>query len=141
MNRQELENTLRKMSPEDFVAFVKEFGGDAKTPDTIIRNYIDHPEWEPRLCQILDFLTEEERRTQSVSRSAAAAKWSAIAATISAIIALLAFLLALGFGKAGDKEAKQIAPVGRGKPAALQQVSPATDLPVGLQIQSNTKTK
>ena len=124
MNRQELENTLRKMSPEGFVAFVKEFGGDAKTPDTIIRNYIDHPEWEPRLCQILGFLTEEERRTQSVSRSAASARWSAIAATISAIIALLAFLLALGFGKAGDKEAKQIAPDDRGKPAASQPVPP-----------------
>ena len=100
MNRQELENTLRKMSSEDFVAFVKEFGGDAKTPSTIVRNYIDHPEWESRLCQILGFLTEEERRTQSVLRSAASARWSAIAATISAIIALLALLFALGFGKA-----------------------------------------
>lgn len=99
MTRQELENTLRKMSPEDFVAFVKEFGGNAKTPDTIVRNYIDYPEWEPRLCQILGFLTEEERRTQSVLRSAASARWSAIAATISAAIALLALLFALGFGK------------------------------------------
>lgn len=124
MNRQELEKTLRKMSSEDFDAFVKEFGGDAKSPDTIIRNYIDHPEWEPRLCQILGFLTEEERRTQSVLRSAASAKWSAIAATISAIIALLAFLLAIGFGKACDKGAQQIAPVDRGKPAATQPVSP-----------------
>lgn len=124
MNRQELENTLRKMSSEDFVAFVKKFGGDAKSPDTIIRNYIDHPEWEPRLCQILGFLTEEERRTQSVLRSASSARWSAIAATISAIIALLAFLLAIGFGKAGDKGAQQISPVDHGKTAASQPVSP-----------------
>jgi hypothetical protein len=108
MNRQELENTLRKMSPEDFVAFVKKFGGEATTPDTIIRNYIDHPEWEPRLCQILGFLTEEERRTQSILRSSAAAKWSALAATISAIIALLAFLFALGFGKTCEKSAQPV---------------------------------
>jgi hypothetical protein len=124
MNRQELETTLQNMSPEDFVAFVKKFGGDAETPDTFIRNYIDHPGWEPRLCQILGFLTEEERRTQAVLRSAASARWSAIAAAISAIIALLAFLLALGFGKAGEKRAEQIAPADRGQPAASQPASP-----------------
>ncbi len=108
MNRQELENTLRKMSPEDFVAFVKKLGGEDKTRDTIIRNYIDHPEWEPRLCQILGFLTEEERRTQSILRSSSAARWSAIAATISAIIALLALLFTLGFGKTCEKSAQPV---------------------------------
>lgn len=117
MNRKELETTLRKMSPEDFELFVKEFGGDAKTTDTIMRNYIDHPEWEHRLCQILGFLTEEERRTQSVIQSASSARWSAIAAAISAIIALLAFILSIGFGKTCEKEAQKNAPVDRGKPA------------------------
>lgn len=112
------------MSSEDFVTFVRKFGGDAKTPDTIIRNYIDHPEWEPRLCQILGFLTEEERRTQAVMRSAASARWSAIAAAISAIIALLAFLFALGFDNASDRSAQQIAPADQGKPAASKPASP-----------------
>jgi len=124
MNRQELDNTLRQMSPEDFIAFVKEFGGDDKTPDTIIRNYVDHPEWEPRLCQLLGFLTEEERRTQAVLRSAAAAKWSAVAAAVSAIIALVSLLFALGFGKAYQEGAQLVAPAEGSKPAASQPATP-----------------
>jgi len=124
MNRHELENALRKMSSEEFDAFVKEFGGDAKTPDTIIRNYVDHPEWEPRLSQILGFLTEEERRTQSILRSSASARWSAIASTISAIIALVAFLFALGFGKPGAKGTQQITPSAPQKQATSQLLSP-----------------
>ncbi len=123
MNRQELEGALRKMSPEDFITFLKNFGGDAQTPDTIIRNYIDHPEWEPRLCQLLGFPTEEERRTQAVLRSATSAKWSAIAAAISAIIALLALLLALGIGKVGRESAQQTAPSDLGKPGVSRPAS------------------
>lgn len=124
MNRQELENPLRKMSSEDFVAFVQKFGGGSQTPDTIIRDYIDHPEWEPRLCQILGFLTEEERRTQSVLRSGAAARWSAIAAAVSAIIALVSLLFALGFGKAHQEGVQPVAPADGDKPAASQPATP-----------------
>ncbi|MCP5245517.1 MAG: hypothetical protein H6937_06040 [Burkholderiales bacterium] len=126
MNRQEFEATLRKMSSEEFDAFVKDFGGDAKIPDTIIRNYIDHPEWEPRLCQILGFLTEEERRTEAILRSATSARWSAIAAAISAIIALLALLFALGFGKGNNRGVLQIVPADQEKPTASQPVSPGS---------------
>jgi len=127
MNRQELETTLREMSPEEFEAFAENLGGNAKEPDTIIRNYIDHPEWEPRLCQILGFPTEEERRTDAILQSAASARWSAIAAAISAIIALLALLFALGFGKGNNREAQQIAPTDQGRPTASQPV-PTTAL-------------
>ncbi|MCX5875800.1 MAG: hypothetical protein NT087_05820 [Deltaproteobacteria bacterium] len=123
MNRQELENILQKMSPENFDAFVEKFGGDAKSANTIIRNYIDHPEWEPRLCQILGFSTEEERRTQSILLSAVSARWSAIAAAISAIISLLALLFALGFGKVCEQGAQQSAPADWGKPTASQPAS------------------
>ncbi len=126
MNRQELDNTLRQMSQEEFTAFVKDLGGEHKIPDTIIRNYIDHPEWEPRLCQLLGFLTEEERRTQAVLRSGAAAKWSAVAAAVSAIIALMSLLFALGFGNASQKDAQPFAPAEREKPAVLQPASPGS---------------
>ena len=63
-----------------------------------------------RLCQLLGFLTEEERRTQAVLQSAVASKWSAIAAAVSAIIALLALLLAFGFGKGCQAKAQPGAP-------------------------------
>ena len=124
MNRSELEHALRQMSPEDFAAFVKDFGGDHKTPDTIIRNYVHHPEWEPRLCQLLGFLTEEERRTQAVLQSAVASKWSAIAAAVSAIIAFLALLLAFGFAKRCQTNAQPVAPADLVQPPTSQPSVP-----------------
>ena len=108
------------MSSEDFTAFVKKLGGTYKTPDAIIRDYVDHPEWEPRICQLLGLMTEEERRTQSVLQSAVASKWSAIAAAISALIAFLALLLALTMTKGCQTTAQQVTPADRAQPAATQ---------------------
>ena len=124
MNRSELEQTLRQMSHEEFTAFVKDFGGNHKTPDTVIRNYVDHPEWEPRLCQLLGFLTEEERRTRAVLESAVASKWSAIAAAVSAIIAFLVLLLAFAFAKGCHTKAQPVAPADVVPPAASQPSVP-----------------
>jgi hypothetical protein len=87
-------------------------------------NYVHHPEWEARLCQLLGFLTEEERRTQATLQSAVASKWSAIAAAVSAIIALLALLLAFGFAKGCQTKAQPVAPADRVQPAASQPSVP-----------------
>ncbi|MBU4349358.1 hypothetical protein KJ599_03445 [bacterium] len=40
------------MSDKEFNDFVKDFGGKHKDPSKILRNYIDHPEWEPRIRQL-----------------------------------------------------------------------------------------
>jgi len=123
MNRSELEEALQNKSSDDFASFVKDFGGDHKTPDTIIRDYIHHPEWEPRLCQLLGFLTEEERQTKAILQSAVSSKWSAIAAAVSAIIALLALLFTLWSVKGNQSRVQQITP------AAQAQTQPSAPQP------------
>ncbi len=94
MTKLELETALRKKSSDEFKKFVCEFGGTYTTTDTIIRDYINHPEWEPRLCQLLGFLTEDERKTQAVLQSATAAKKAATAAILSAIAAAVSAFIA-----------------------------------------------
>ena len=95
MTREELKNKLNKMSDKEFIDFVKDFGGEHKDPSEFLRNYIDHPEWEPRICQLLGLQTEEERRTQAVVEAGKGAKYAAIAASISALISLIILLITL----------------------------------------------
>ena len=93
MNREELEAALRNKSEAQFHEFVKDFGGNHSSVDSIIRQYVDHPEWEPRLCQLLGFLTEDEKKTQAALRASTAATYAAIAAATSALIALASLVL------------------------------------------------
>jgi len=91
MTREELKDKLNKMSDKEFNNFVKNFGGEYKDPSKLLRNYIDHPEWEPRICQLLGLQTEEEKRTQAVIEVGKGAKYAAIAASISTLISLIVY--------------------------------------------------
>lgn len=95
MNREELEDRLSKMSESEFNDFIKKFGGGHKDQSQLLRNYIDHPEWEPRICQLLGFKTEDEKRTQASIEAGKGAKYSAIAASISALISLIILLFTI----------------------------------------------
>ena len=95
MNRKELEQALNKLSEEEFIGFVTQFGGTHPNRESVIRAFVDHPEYERRLCQLLDLSTEYEKQTQVSVDAAKTAKWSAIAATISATIALIALLISI----------------------------------------------
>ena len=95
MTREELKDKLNKMSDKEFIDFVKDFGGEYKDPSKLLRNYVDHPEWEPRICQLLGLQTEEERRTKAVIYAGKGAKYAAIAASISALISLIVLLITL----------------------------------------------
>ena len=95
MNREKLEEKLNRMSGNDFKVFIKKFGGDYTKPSQLIRNYIDHPEWEPRLCQLLNLPTEDERKTQAAISASKSAKYAAIAAAISILISLAALIISL----------------------------------------------
>jgi len=95
MTREELKDKLNKMSGKEFSDFVKDLGGKYKDPSELLRDYIDHPEWEPRICQLLDLQTEEEKKTQAVIEAGKGAKYAAIAASISALISLIVLLITL----------------------------------------------
>ena len=93
MTVQELREALEALSEEKFSAFVQQFGGDHKTPEQVVRAYVDgvdaNPKLERRLCQLLGLRTEEEKRTEATLVAAANSKRSALAALISALIAAL----------------------------------------------------
>jgi hypothetical protein len=92
MTREELKDILNKMSDAEFNDFIKDLGGEYKESQKFLRNYIDHPEWEPRICQLLNLRTEEEKKTQAVIEAGKGAKYAAIAASISALISLIILL-------------------------------------------------
>ena len=57
MTREELKDKFKKKSKEKFNDFIKDFGGEYKESSKFLRGYIDHPEWEPRICQLLGLQT------------------------------------------------------------------------------------
>jgi hypothetical protein len=93
MNLKELRNKLCQLSDPDFEKFVQDFGGESQDREGIVRDYVDHPEHERRLCQLLDIATEEEKLVQATLAAASSAKLSAIAAAIATAIALIALVV------------------------------------------------
>jgi len=93
MTREELKDKLNKMSDTEFNDFIKDFGGGYKDPSKFLRDYIDHPELEPRICHLLGLQTEDEKKTQAVIEAGKGAKYAAIAASISALISLIVLLI------------------------------------------------
>ncbi|HCX73270.1 MAG TPA: hypothetical protein DHM37_06085, partial [Candidatus Cloacimonas sp.] len=84
MTRKKLKKIIGKMDENDYEKFRKDFGGD-DTEDELIRNYIDHPEWEPRICHILGLKTEKEKMQQATI-------FTGYAAVISSSIALISLI-------------------------------------------------
>lgn len=82
------------MSDIEFNNFTKKFGGDY-TRKNLIRNYIDHPEWEPRLRQLFGIETEEERKTKSIIESTKIAKSAKLISLFSTVIALISLIISI----------------------------------------------
>ena len=70
MTLQEYEEKLREITPEEFQKFNVDFGGGQKTVEQRIREYVDHPEHERRICQLLGLKTEAEKLTDAAINSA-----------------------------------------------------------------------
>ena len=102
MNKEELRDTLNKMSDKKVSDFTGELGVVLKDRPEIEKAFVDHPEYERRMAQILGLKSEEEKRTQAVIETAKAAneaakgsKCAAIAALITALISLSVLLIKL----------------------------------------------
>ncbi|MBA7558159.1 hypothetical protein ES705_50950 [subsurface metagenome] len=60
-----------------------------KTVSVFLKEYLDHPEWEPRACQILGVKTEQEKIAEAVFSTDKLTKYIAIVASISILISLI----------------------------------------------------
>ena len=93
MNRKELSAALIKMTDAEFRQFVGEFGGIHPNPESVVRAFVSKQALEPRICQLLDLETEEEKAIQAALDAAKSAKVSSIVAVISAIMAIVAVIV------------------------------------------------
>jgi len=95
MNLQEYENKLRDLSPEELQKFNADFGGDRTEIEQRVRDFVDHPEHERRICQLLGSKTEAEKINDAAVNSSNAAMKSASSAKLSMIWSGIACLAAI----------------------------------------------
>lgn len=105
MTLEEYDERLRELTDEEFQKFNNDFGGGQKTIEERVREFVDNPQHERRICHLLGLKTEAEKLTaaalksaNAADQSAASAKrsliWSAIA-SITAIAAVVVAIIAL----------------------------------------------
>lgn len=95
MNLEELRNGLLKLSDLKFEQFVNDLGGGHKDREAVVRTFVDKPDLERRLCQLLNIPTEAEKMVQATLDAASSAKRSANVATIASAIALISLVVTI----------------------------------------------
>lgn len=85
MTINEYRKKLKKLNDEQFNKFKKAFGGDYKTREEYVRDFVHNPKHERRICQLLRLKTEEEKNTIVVRYAASSALVSAIAAVLAVL--------------------------------------------------------
>ena len=95
MTIKEYKQALKDLSDEEFAEFKKNFGGKHETPEGYVRDFVDNPKHERRICQLLGLETEEERMVEACVSSANSAKKSAICALLGVGIALFALVVSI----------------------------------------------
>jgi ferric-dicitrate binding protein FerR (iron transport regulator) len=95
MTLEEYEKRLRELTVEELEKFNHDLGGGQKTIEQRVRELIDHPEHERRICQLLGLKTEAEKLTNAALKSANAASQSAASAKLSMIWSGIACIAAI----------------------------------------------
>ncbi len=95
MTLEEYEKRLRELTGEEFKEFTDNFGGGNETVEQRVREFVDHPEYERRICQLLGLKTEDEKLTAAALSSASAACQSAASAKLSMIWSAVASIAAI----------------------------------------------
>jgi hypothetical protein len=94
MTLSELTAILDSMTDSEVSQFCSEFGGGDRSRSAIVREFVDHPEYERRICQLLGARTQEEKMTDAAVCSARSARWSMIWAFVGVAISLGALVVA-----------------------------------------------
>jgi len=95
MTLEEYEERLRELTIEELQKFNNDFGGGQKTIEQRVREFVDHPEHERRICQLLALKTEAEKLTNAAIKTANAADQSAASAKLSMIWSGIACIAAI----------------------------------------------
>lgn len=95
MTIDEYKKRLEELTENDFKRFNDDFGGGQQTIQQRRRSYVDHPEHERRICQLLELKTEDEKLNEAALRSVNAAQQSAASAKLSMIWSGIACIAAI----------------------------------------------
>lgn len=95
MNLKEYEKKLRELSHEELHQFNVDFGGERTEIDQRVRDFVDNPQHEGRICQLLGLKTEAEKLTDAAINSSNAAIQSATSAKLSMIWSGVASIAAI----------------------------------------------
>lgn len=95
MTLREYDDKLRSLSPEEFKKFNTDFGGGQKSVDERVRDFVDYPQHESRICQLLGLETEAEKISGATIKSSNAAVESAKSAKLSMLFTALAGFAAI----------------------------------------------
>jgi hypothetical protein len=91
----EYKAALDALDAEAFEAFRRDFGGDVRHRQVYIDEFVQNPQHERRICQLLGLTTQEEKQTEAAVASAKAARDSATWARVSMLLAGTAILVSL----------------------------------------------
>jgi len=95
MTIEEYRTALEDLSPENLKLFTEDFGVTEKTIEQIVRDFVDNPTHERRICQLLALRTEDEKMTVAALRSATASEQSASTAKYSMILSIVSAAVAV----------------------------------------------
>ena len=95
MTLEEYDKKLQELSDEEFQKFNNDFGGGQKTIEQRVREFVDYPKHERRICQLLGLKTEDDKLTAAALKSADAADQSAASAKLSMICSAVACIAAI----------------------------------------------
>ncbi len=95
MTLEEYKKRLRELTGDEFQKFNSEFGGGQETIEQRVREFVDYPAHERRICQLLCLKNEAEKLTDAAIKSANAADRSASSAKLSMILSAIACIVAI----------------------------------------------
>ena len=95
MTVEEYEKRLSELSEKEFQKFNDEFGGGQKTVEERVREFVDNPQHERRICQLLGLRTENEKFADAANQSAFAAKQSAVTGKWALFVSIVALVVAI----------------------------------------------
>jgi len=127
MTINEYRKKLNKLSDEKFKSFNEDFGGGQKTREERVREYVDNPKYERRICQLLGLKTQEEKTTKAIQRTV-------LAASISAAAAVLAIIFSYNVWSQGKPTRRPVLAVRKGG-SAHKKLEAQNKLQINLYLQ------
>jgi len=95
MTLEEYGKRLQDLTDKEFEKFNNDLGGGQKTIEQRVREFVDDPKHERRICHLLGLKTEAEKLTAAALKSANAAEQSAVSAKLSMIWSAIACIAAI----------------------------------------------